>query len=217
MKKFDIRFILTTLLVILGPVMLFVLSWSSLPDYVAIHFNASGDVNREVSRIRALFEILTIFVFTHIITAVSFRFKSEVPKKVVYAFDLMSPVFAICLTLFIIFVNVGSINSNVASMLGFVMMGVILIIIGNYAPKTKPNLVFGFRTKLTLSSEEIWSKLHKDMRPFLLFCGLFLIIVGFLPVEGNIFPVIIVSVLVAVVVVPYVYSLIIAKNLSRPK
>ena len=56
-----------------------------------------------------------------------------------------------------------------------VMMGILLIAIGNYMPKTRRNPVIGFRTSKTMSSDENWAKANR-------FAGFVFVISGALTV-----------------------------------
>ncbi len=40
-------------------------------------------------------------------------------------------------------------------------VGALLIVLGNYMPKIKPNYFIGIRTPWTLESEAVWNKTHR--------------------------------------------------------
>lgn len=84
------------------------------------------------------------------------------------------------------------------------MMGVGLILIGNYMPKARPNRTFGIRIRWTLESDENWAMTHR-------FCGRLWVIAGAVTLLGvflpaQVFPYFLITLLLAVTVPPVVYS-----------
>lgn len=49
--------------------------------------------------------------------------------------------------------------------------GLLIIIIGNYMPKTRPSFLFGVRTPWTLSSDFTWEKTHRLAGPLFMAAG----------------------------------------------
>jgi uncharacterized membrane protein len=42
-----------------------------------------------------------------------------------------------------------------------VLLGLALVAIGNLLPRTRPNVAVGFRTKRTLTNEQLWRQVHR--------------------------------------------------------
>jgi uncharacterized membrane protein len=61
------------------------------------------------------------------------------------------------------------------------VIGLLMIVIGNYMGKIKPNWFMGIRTPWTLSSENVWNKTHRVGGYAFIVFGLILIVVPFLP------------------------------------
>ena len=66
-----------------------------------------------------------------------------------------------------------------------VMLGVILIVFGNYMPKTKINGMVGFRTSKTMKSEENWKKANRFAGIVFAILGIAMVVLG-LSVPGNV-------------------------------
>ena len=43
-----------------------------------------------------------------------------------------------------------------------VLLGVVLVAIGNLLPRTRPNVAVGVRTKRTLANTQVWQQVHRD-------------------------------------------------------
>ncbi len=92
-------------------------------------------------------------------------------------------------------------------------VGLLLIVMGNYLPKTRRNYVMGLRTPWTLSDERVWDKTHRFAGPLFMLGGL-----GAL--AGAVFgtPQVHVGVLMIAALVPavasFVYSYLAARRLN---
>ena len=53
----------------------------------------------------------------------------------------------------------------------FVLVGVLLIVLGNLMGKVRYNYVFGVRTPWTLASERVWDKTHRAVGPWFMLWG----------------------------------------------
>ena len=84
-------------------------------------------------------------------------------------------------------------------------VGILFLVIGNYLGKVRSNFLFGIRTPWTLTSELSWSRTHRLGGRLFALCGLLLIVVSFLlPTAWR--SAILIGSLLAIVVVPIVYS-----------
>ena len=98
------------------------------------------------------------------------------------------------------------INVNI-TLLTYLIIGLMLLVIGNYLAKTKQNYSAGIRIPWTLSSEENWNRTHRVSSRLFIFCGLAMIANGFL--DSNILLFFIMAVLI---VIPYAYSFFLFKK-----
>lgn len=103
-------------------------------------------------------------------------------------------------------------DSEVVLRLGFVIIGLVVLITGNYLPKLKQNKISGFRTKATLGDESLWFQAQRFASKIWVAGGLLMVLTLFLP---NRFSIIANSViLLAIVLVPLVY--VRSKSQSKP-
>jgi uncharacterized membrane protein len=89
-----------------------------------------------------------------------------------------------------------------------VLVGVVLIIIGNYSPKTKQSRVAGIRIKWTLESEENWRRTHRFAGYLWMLSGFVMIVTAFLMYYGfaYIWAAVFFGVIIAMIAAPVIYS-----------
>ena len=85
-----------------------------------------------------------------------------------------------------------------------VLLGVLLIVTGNYMPKAKRNRTYGIKIKWTLENDDNWVATHRLAGKLFVGAGIVTLITGFLPVE--IMFIVFAVVLAAAVAVPVIYS-----------
>ncbi|MBV8490241.1 MAG: SdpI family protein, partial [Candidatus Eremiobacteraeota bacterium] len=90
-----------------------------------------------------------------------------------------------------------------------VLVGALLVLIGNYLPKIRKNFFLGIRTPWTLASDEVWLRTHRFGGWVFTIGGIAIVIFGLL---GSALPMVVV--LVAVALAPIAYSFVAYKNLE---
>ena len=98
------------------------------------------------------------------------------------------------------------INVNI-TLLTYLIIGLMLLVIGNYLAKTKQNYSAGIRIPWTLSSEENWNRTHRVSSRLFIFCGLAMIANGFLDSKILLF-----FIMAVLIVIPYAYSFFLFKK-----
>lgn len=98
------------------------------------------------------------------------------------------------------------INVNI-TLLTYLIIGLMLLVIGNYLAKTKQNYCAGIRLPWTLSSEENWNRTHRVSSRLFIFCGLAMIANGFLDSKILLF-----FIMAVLIVIPYAYSFFLFKK-----
>ncbi|KYH35488.1 immunity protein SdpI [Clostridium tepidiprofundi DSM 19306] len=86
-----------------------------------------------------------------------------------------------------------------------IIVGIILIIIGNYLPKCKRNSIIGVRNKWSLKNDLLWSKSNRFGGVCFIISGLIIIIQSFL-IKGILSTVVMLSILILSGIVSCVYS-----------
>ena len=82
-----------------------------------------------------------------------------------------------------------------------VLVGLILVIMGNYLPKCKQNYTIGIKIPWTLNSEENWNRTHRMAGRLWVVCGLVCMLTGFF---GGFW--IFLGLVLVMVLVPFLYS-----------
>lgn len=100
---------------------------------------------------------------------------------------------------------------NMMQLMSWLFAGIYLVL-GNYLPKCRPNIVVGFRVKWTASTEENWNATHRLAGHCYVVCGFLMLIGSFLPekaAEG------LAALLVLSNAIPLVYSYAFYKKQQR--
>lgn len=158
--------------------------YSHFPAKVVTHWNFYGEPDAwGKGSVNAL-------VFPGILTGMYllfFMLPKFDPKKDRYPeFEKVYTIFKFILLLVmtLVFLASGLFNLGYNVQIQYViptLIGILMIILGNYMGKLKPNWFVGIKTPWTLSSENIWNKTHRmGGYAFILF-GILIILTPFLP------------------------------------
>lgn len=101
--------------------------------------------------------------------------------------------------------------SMMTGLLGQIFMGVVMIVIGNYLPKTRRNYTIGIRIPWTLENDENWRKTHRLAGKIWVFGGLLLFLNAF--VQLYVYWIFFLTLLL-VIMIPCVYSYQLSKSES---
>lgn len=164
-------------------------TWAALPQGVEIpvHWGISGEADRYGTRDEAAL-LLVVIPFVTLITGLILAAAPSIdPRKGnietgrrAYLATWISTM--VLLTLVhggICRMMAGGPDANSSQLVRWVIAGcaILLIVIGNYLPKTRSSFIFGIRTPWTLSSNIAWEKTHR-------FGGRLLMIAGALGLAG---------------------------------
>lgn len=199
MKKISKLTVITTLITLL-PIVLGIALYDRLPDVVATHWGIDNQPNGWSSKAMAAFGMPGIMAALNLVCGgATDRLQSEgVPKRVLALCRWIIPVLSLILVPVMLYSAMGvsfDMGRIVCSILG-----IMFIIIGNYLPKCRRNGVVGIKIPWTLSSDENWDKTHR-------FAGFVWIVCGAAAIVGGwIKPVVAIVALVAMILLPVVYS-----------
>ena len=200
-KKSNIYNLILTIIAFLIPIILY----SKLPYAIPCQFSMStGTVTNYMNKPIGAF-------FLPLIMALIWIGMLYLPKidsrKSHYAKFARSYGLILCLILtfffvlqiVIILVSLGF-NVPVNTIIPFTL-GILIIVIGNYMPKSKSTFFYGIKTPWTLSSETSWKKTHKLGRILFILTGL-LICISSLFLSGSItYTVVLISIILSVIIV----------------
>lgn len=91
-------------------------------------------------------------------------------------------------------------------------VGLLLVITGNQAGKSRGMYLIGIRTPWTLASEDVWIKTHRLAGKLMVFGGLLLLVAAFPPIPSAVIAALMVSVIGAVVLIPAIYSFVLYRR-----
>jgi uncharacterized membrane protein len=165
----------------------FVLGWTlydRMPERMASHWNASGEVDGFMPRFWGLF-------FAPIVMAGLFLLFLAIPrtdplKDNIEAFRIYFDRFIILLFLFLLYLYLLTIFWNLGRqfvMIRFLAPGfaVLFYFSGALLERTKRNMCIGIRTPWTLASDRVWERTHR-------LGGMLFKIAGVLALGGIVFP-----------------------------
>lgn len=91
-----------------------------------------------------------------------------------------------------------------------VILGLLVIVIGNYLTQVRHNYFIGIRTPWTLADEEVWRKTHRFSGPLFVAAGVLCLVSAFLPAAAAF--AVSISAIIGVSIISVLYSLIIFKR-----
>ena len=164
MKKYKWSLLLGSLLS-LSPILIGLLLWNQLPAKLPTHFSTGNTPDGWSSKAITVFG-LPLFMFAmmwfcFLFTHVDPKRQNISPKLIralVWFMAALSPI-VVCSSYAIAL----GINVNI-TLLTYLIIGLMLLVIGNYLAKTKQNYSAGIRIPWTLSSEENWNRTHRRSR-----------------------------------------------------
>ena len=202
------------LLIIIATFLLGILMYNKLPESIPIHWNFAGEVDGYGNKFIGTFMVPLIMIALWL--AMIYLPKIDPKKENYNKFDKSYKLFqSILLTFFFIIqiiVVLSAMGYNISiNRVMPIVLGVLMILIGNYIPKAKSNFFYGIKTPWTLSSEVSWKKTHRLGGKLFVLSGLISIVSQFIfnvNIAGVIF---FVSTFIAAIV-PTVASYFYAKN-----
>ena len=200
-KKNKVTLILTSLITLI-PILVGLLLWEQLPEQMPFHWDIHGQVDGWAGKTEAVFLMPAIMLAMHWVCVFA---SSADPKSKNYHPKSITLVLWLCPILNLV------LNTMVYSAaLGYgldiqvilpALMGVLFILIGNLLPKMRQSYTMGIKLPWTLSNEENWNKTHRLAGKLWVGGGVVILSTAIL---GNFW--ILIGVLVAMVLIPTIYS-----------
>jgi len=141
-----------------------VLSWPEAPDRIPVHWNLAGEVDRWGGRFEGLFAVPLMGAGVYLLLLFVPRID---PGRANYA-SFRQAYDVVRLSVLVVLAAVhASMNASLHGLpLGPptvvpLAVGALLIVLGNFMGKFRPNWFVGIRTPWTLSSAQSWSRTHR--------------------------------------------------------
>ena len=202
MIKKHLKVLIITSIVILLPILAGVILWNQLPDPMPTHWNAVGEVDGWSSKPFAVFGlpfVLAAAQWLCLLATGADPKKKNHSDKMIHLVLWIIPVMSVVLHTITYLTALGyGVRMEVVMP---VLMGLIFAIIGNYLPKCKQNYTIGIKIPWTLNNEENWNKTHRFAGWLWTFCGIAIMLTGFL---GSFW--IFLTIALLMVLVPVLYS-----------
>lgn len=202
--KINKKLVLFTSILILLPSLVGCVFWNQLPEEIPTHFNLLGQADGYNHKMSAIFGLPTLMLLMHwllLFLMIKDPKSSNISSKIQLLIYWIIP-FVSCLSMISIFgESLG--YSMMSGLLAQIFMGVVMIVIGNYLPKTHRNYIIGIRLPWTLENDENWRKTHRLAGKIWVLGGLLLFLNSF--VQLYVYWIFFLT-LFFVVIIPSVYS-----------
>ena len=154
--------IILTIILILLPMVVGVALWDKLPLQMATHWGVNNEPNGWMSRPMAVFGLPVICAALQVLATIATekdkRKENLHRKSVAMVLWIIPAVTWVCSAVTYGYVFYEKINVGLICCL---LVGLLFIALGNPLPRQMQNHVFGIRTKLTLSDEDVWRASHR--------------------------------------------------------
>ena len=193
-------------IIIAGTLVSAIYFYSILPDQVATHWNAAGEVDGWGSKTMGAFIAPIIMIAMYVL----FIFLPRLdPKKENYqnfkgvykGFQLLLIAFLAAMHFITNGVNLGY-NLSIDKLMP-ILVGVLFIVIAFFLKNIKPNWFIGIRTPWTLSNDQVWKKTHQFASKIFILIGILFILFSYLKV--SLWPWLMIF-LLALIVLIFLYS-----------
>lgn len=182
--KLNWRYELPQLLLIGAMLIIAALAWPQLPDRLPIHWNIHGEIDGWGSKFMGLLLFPCIMVGLYaLLVVVPFIDPGRANyKNFEKSYGIIRIALMAFMTVFycaIVYVGFGH-KLNMTSFV-FPLAGVLLMVLGNFMGKVRPNWFVGVRTPWTLSSRLSWDKTHRLAGWLMMFMGVLFVLLAFRP------------------------------------
>ena len=213
LKQYRKTLIITTIIILL-PILAGIILWNQLPQQFPTHFNAAGEVDGWSSKAFGVFGlplILVAFQWLCVVGSLKMDPKAENLQGKMFSLVLwIIPVLSVVMNALVYCTALGM--DMKVQIIVPLLVGLLLVIIGNWLPKCKPTWTLGIKLPWTLADEDNWNRTHRFAGPVWVVCGLVIVACGLI---GGAFLWGIVAVLVVGVAAPTVYSFLLYKGKIR--
>ncbi len=206
--KFKKESVISVIISILLFALVNLLFYKKMPETLPTHWGFNNKIDGYSSKFTTLITTPLLLIFLNIFSC--FMLDNDPKNKDKNNFVITIGKATIPLVMLITFVisvfyGLGK-KINVMVIIS-IFVGFLLILIGNYLPKTKRNYTVGIKLPWTLNSDENWNKTHRLAGYFFILGGIFFL---FTPFIGNEYLVFLTFMIIGII--PAIYSFYLYKN-----
>ena len=188
------------------------IAWPEAPERIPIHWGFTGEPDNYTGKIGLFYLpliMLGVYVLLLFLPRIDPRRASYEKFKGSYTVIRMALVITFfCIQIFtVLWVFDVIVNMNVAVP---IIIGILLMVLGNYFGKFRPNWFTGIKTPWTLSSTESWNKTHRLGGRLFVVLGLLMVVAA--PFQETWLFISLGVFLGIIIVTLYVYSYVIWKK-----
>lgn len=180
-KKSSILSVISCIIIML---LFNILFYIEMPDLLPIHWDINGTVDKYASKTAAF--LLLPLGLTLLDILVVFMLDNDPRNRNQKNFIMTIGKVIMPILLFFIYtatvMTVKKVPFDMSISIS-ALMGVLLILIGNYLPKAKRSYTVGIKNPWTLSNDEIWNKTHRFGGICFMISGILMIVAGILKIE----------------------------------
>ena len=207
---------LSLIAIVLAPFIYLASIWTNLPDSVPLHWDIEGKIDRygeksELLLIPILLPLLIYVIFT-LVPLIDPKGKIQQMGNKYFTLKAAMTIFMSILALVILYAvkNESLYNPNYIILL----IGVLLLVLGNYFKTLRPNYFIGIRTPWTLENETVWKETHKLAGKIWFIGGLIIIVSSLLLDKESNFKLFI-SLVIVISLIPIIYSFFKFRSLAN--
>lgn len=206
--KFKKESVISVIFSILLFALVNLLFYKKMPETLPTHWGFNNKIDGYSSKFTTLITTPLLLIFLNIFSC--FMLDNDPKNKDKNNFVITIGKATIPLVMLITFVisvfyGLGK-KINVMVIIS-IFVGFLLILIGNYLPKTKRNYTVGIKLPWTLNSDENWNKTHRLAGYFFILGGIFFL---FTPFIGNEYLIFLTFMIIGII--PAIYSFYLYKN-----
>jgi len=204
---------LLSVCIIVATILLSVVTYSSLSSEIAIHWT-DGEVTGTAPKLLGVLLIPVIMIVIYLILSLLFRTdprKENLSGKIknITISTILFLLFSVHTT--ILAVGLGyNLDMNIVSGL---IIGTVMMVLGNIMPQAKKNFIFGLRTPWTLSNDKVWAISNRFTGRIFFLAG-FLIILSVIIIPQHNF-VFTISLVLLVAVIGTIHSFVVYKRIAN--
>jgi uncharacterized membrane protein len=196
-------------LIMLVPFLVIMYYWKIIPDRVPTHWNGAGEVDSYGSRY-SIFIMPAVAVGSYFLVMllpyIDPRKKNyELFKDTLAKIQFLLVAFLSFLSIAVTLMVIGKVKIGPALILNGVCL--LILVLGNFMGKVRPNFFVGIKTPWTLSDETVWIKTHRLAGRLWVYCSVVMIVLNFLLPEPNEYLFILYTIIIAVWPIAYSYLL----------
>lgn len=214
LKKYRKTLIVGTIVMLL-PILVGLILWNRLPEQVPTHFNAAGEVDGWSSKAFAVFGLPLIIMALHWLCVLGSLLGDpkvhNLDGRMMQLVLWICPVISVLCCAVLIYGTALGLEMNVQIFMP-VLVGLLMVIIGNWLPKCKQTYTLGIKLPWTLADEDNWNRTHRFAGPVWVVCGMVIVVCGLV---GGLFLWAMLAAFVVMVAVPVVYSYLIFRKKQK--